>query len=598
MKNARKTKWMGAGLACLVAMGGCGPNNGNDEIDASVTRDGATADAPAIALDGGATDAPALELDGGACAGRSLCATEGSACDGETLVVCAADADGCLVEARADCAASGEACRVSAGAAACLPVFCPEAEARVLDCASGTVSGDTAMGGTHRGAYVGCSEYHPYGGREQIWAFHHDPSARMRVEILATRSASGDDDESDFDLYAFAPGASMSCTEEELVCRGASTGSELTETVRFTAEPGESTYLAYDAFGESGDDGEDVPTSTYTLTVTCTPAACGDGVRDSGEACDDGNAASGDGCSDACAVEDGYRCIGEGPGSCEASGTNGTCAAARDLGYAPITVRGNNDDGAIYTAGDECGGGAGKALWYTVTVPANTRAVVSVTPGDFDAVLRMHDSCDAGAACARLSDDGEEYGTETILARNDTAAPIQRVFAVLSYYASDTGDFELRVTHESIVPLAPADVTAVAPGLPMSIPDGDLTGIQADATVSSACTIQWVRVRVGINHAWAGDVHIRLRGPSGVETTLSQLDPSLGSDLVGTFVFQSSGAEWPGSGYSISDDPPYAADFSAFTGTNGAGTWSLLVADEGAIISGRLESFMLELGCE
>jgi cysteine-rich repeat protein len=48
----------------------------------------------------------------------------------------------------------------------------------------------------------------------------------------------------------------------------------------------------------------------------CVATPCGDGKKSGAETCDDGNMQSGDGCSADCAAEPGYRCNGEGPGSC------------------------------------------------------------------------------------------------------------------------------------------------------------------------------------------------------------------------------------------------------------------------------------------
>ncbi len=45
---------------------------------------------------------------------------------------------------------------------------------------------------------------------------------------------------------------------------------------------------------------------------------CGDGINIRGmHKCDDGNTKSGDGCSATCEVEEGYRCVGYGIGTCE-----------------------------------------------------------------------------------------------------------------------------------------------------------------------------------------------------------------------------------------------------------------------------------------
>jgi cysteine-rich repeat protein len=50
---------------------------------------------------------------------------------------------------------------------------------------------------------------------------------------------------------------------------------------------------------------------------TCFAASCGDGfIRANSEFCDDGDADPGDGCDSVCEVELYYRCVGEGPSSC------------------------------------------------------------------------------------------------------------------------------------------------------------------------------------------------------------------------------------------------------------------------------------------
>jgi cysteine-rich repeat protein len=66
---------------------------------------------------------------------------------------------------------------------------------------------------------------------------------------------------------------------------------------------------------EECDDGNDV--NNDDCLDTCAAASCGDGfIRASNENCDDGNAVPSDGCGTMCEVELYYRCIGEGPSSC------------------------------------------------------------------------------------------------------------------------------------------------------------------------------------------------------------------------------------------------------------------------------------------
>jgi cysteine-rich repeat protein len=61
-----------------------------------------------------------------------------------------------------------------------------------------------------------------------------------------------------------------------------------------------STYRPVDASAET--------TDGITFRLDIKPAACGNGVQDSGETCDDGNRTSGDGCTSYCAVEQGWTC--------------------------------------------------------------------------------------------------------------------------------------------------------------------------------------------------------------------------------------------------------------------------------------------------
>ena len=69
--------------------------------------------------------------------------------------------------------------------------------------------------------------------------------------------------------------------------------------------------------GEACDEGVDnndyIPNACRT---NCQNAGCGDGIIDTGEACDDQNIADEDGCSSACAIEDGWLCVGQ-PSVCE-----------------------------------------------------------------------------------------------------------------------------------------------------------------------------------------------------------------------------------------------------------------------------------------
>lgn len=103
------------GAFALVAIAGC--DNDMPALDAA-TDAGADA-GPPPPTDGGFDAGSDAGVD--PCAGRALCATAGTSCEDDELVVCAADAEGCLVETRTDCAAAaGGSCDGSASPPVCV----------------------------------------------------------------------------------------------------------------------------------------------------------------------------------------------------------------------------------------------------------------------------------------------------------------------------------------------------------------------------------------------------------------------------------------------------------------------------------------------
>ena len=260
------------------------------------------------------------------CASVVECTPTGRTCAGDTLTVCAPDAFGCDVETTTDCAATDSVCDDS-GTAMCVDL-CAAAEATVLDCASGTVSGDTATGMSLIDSYE-CTTF-TYPRAESVYVFQNTLAAA--VTIVATR-ISGD---GDHDLYAIE-GDGMAC-DGTSACLDSSTGVSATETVDFDVAPGQTVYIAYDLF----DSTTGADTTTFSLEVTCDEAVCGDGDLDTGEECDDGATTAGDGCSDTCAFETGYYCSGE----------PSTCAMVM-CGDSTVGVGEGCDDGNT-TDGDAC----------------------------------------------------------------------------------------------------------------------------------------------------------------------------------------------------------------------------------------------------
>ncbi|MCU0672337.1 MAG: DUF4215 domain-containing protein [Myxococcota bacterium] len=255
-----------------------------------------------------------------------------SYCDGTAVVSCAPNPQGCLVETERAACPFGPCAAGAGGAAECTDTICAPAAPQVIDCASGTVAGNTADGANLRTAYSGCATF-TYPGEERIYRFQHDGPTRVAVRIVATRgSGTGD-----FDLFAWSAGdGSVSCLESSLTCLDSSNGTTDTETVEFVVAPGARAYVGYDRFGSG-------TTTDFTLAVTCTPIVCGDDVISGDETCDDGNTTAGDGCSSTCQREPGWSCTGS-PSTCTFTCGNGAVDAAA----------GENCDDGNSTAGDGC----------------------------------------------------------------------------------------------------------------------------------------------------------------------------------------------------------------------------------------------------
>jgi len=460
------------------------------------------------------------------CLGVTECGTAPArTCATDTLTVCSANAFGCFVGVDTDCTTDGNICdptepascvapsvcgdgviegsetcddtNVVAGdgcsdvcvleagwvctgsPTVCVPTCAPLAAARVLNCASGMVSGDTADGTTAVSEYE-CETF-TYPSNEEVWAFTNEMATDVDVRIVATRGTST----RDADLYVLEADSTVSCGEA--ACADSSTGTSGTETVDFVATAGENFFVAYDIYNAP------VATTDYTLTVTCTPRVCGDGTRAASEGCDDANVVAGDGCSATCTVEPLFTCTGTAPSVCTGTCPNGTVQAAAgetcddnnstpgdgcsatcaiEAGFAcsgapsvcvPLAANGTCGTATAVTAnatftdvpyltggprtlGASCGGGGGNTtLFYAVTVPANSLVTVTTT-GTLVRVLMTQNTC-ADATCATATDSAPE--TATII--NATASPFTRVVSVRPYSSPGSGTVSIAFAYTTVV---------------------------------------------------------------------------------------------------------------------------------------------------
>lgn len=508
------------------------------------------------------------------CEGRTdLCAAEGRACDGDELVVCAMDAVGCLVETRTDCTAAADVCDDSGAAAMCVEVSaCPEADPMVLDCASGTVTGTTAMASTVRSAYPGCTTVTNYALGERIYRFRN--ASRVAVEVIATRGA-GTAENPDYDLFVVDGGdESLSCGDAALMCLDASRGVGPVETVAWVADADHLYYVVYDLFGSTPSENE------FTLEVSCTPIVCGDGIVVGDEECDDGNDIDGDGCSATCTREPGYDCSGS-PSVCVIPPTD--CATRRTITVPAVggttTVTGNTTS-ATNDFTSTCGGSAAGRdhVYEMVVTDTAVLRIQTVAPTSFDTVLHVRGgpACEEGAGTTLFCDDDGGAGS---LSRIEAEFEPGTYFVVVDGFNMAAGAYTLEV--EAVAP--PDVVVSVSPAA--AIPDNDTTGVSSAAVVAGCATVAGINLDIDITHTWRGDLVVRLTDPSGTTHTLWSRSGAGADDLVGNF------------NQTLAPSGTGAVAIASFVGASGDGTWTLTVVDAEADDEGTLNEWTLNLVC-
>ncbi|MFO0602932.1 MAG: hypothetical protein U0324_07145 [Polyangiales bacterium] len=160
---------------------------------------------------------------------------------------------------------------------------------------------------------------------------------------------------------------------------------------------------------------------------------------------------------------------------------NGTCATAMPL-TPGTTLRAQAVDGG-YDPAFAClpVAGAGQ-LFYDLTVPAGSAATVTATPlgspASWTPVLRLFDRCGATTCAASITPSSGAPAALTV--NNEGAAARSYRVSVSSSSSAAFGAFDLAATAA-----APRPGTACATALAL-MPDGDVRGSLADATVPSA----------------------------------------------------------------------------------------------------------------
>lgn len=189
-----------------------------------------------------------------------------------------------------------------------------------------------------------------------------------------------------------------------------------------------------------------------------------------------------------------------------------------------------------------------------------------------------------------------------------TDAPHFRVAVDAGVACYTTVDFQLTVASDQGGPYPMAFSRRVgqppAPGgLPVAIPDNVNAGVTSTLIAGADVTLSDVDVRVEIDHAWVGDLHIKLRSPAGTEVVLLDRPgvPGPGGgcgndDLNVTF---DDAAALVLESHCAGTTPWYAGDakpaelLSAFNGQSSLGNWVLTVSDRAGQIVGTLVDWEL-----
>ena len=116
------------------------------------------------------------------------------------------------------------------------------------------------------------------------------------------------------------------------------------------------------------------------------------------------------------------------------------------------------------------------------------------------------------------------------------------------------------------------DGTFNAAGLPVAIPDNNLTGIESTNVVAGNGNVGTLSLSLHITHTFRGDLIVTLVAPGGASLLVANREGGAAQDLV------------------IVDQA-----IATFNGMPAAGTWKLQVADGAAADTGTLDTWSLKI---
>ncbi|CAG9462904.1 unnamed protein product [Pedinophyceae sp. YPF-701] len=148
-----------------------------------------------------------------------------------------------------------------------------------------------------------------------------------------------------------------------------------------------------------------------------------------------------------------------------------------------------------------------------------------------------------------------------------------------------------------------ADV-AYAGSLPASIPDNDAAGVTLDITTTtgdfggSSCKVKDVQLVLALTHTYWNDLGVTLTSPSGNSVAMFRAIPFTGSGT-GAMTFNDTSSTEAQTQSSLPSGVLQPRErLRMLDWDNGVGTWSLNVADTGALDTGTIGAFSLRITCQ
>ncbi|MEZ4360542.1 MAG: M20/M25/M40 family metallo-hydrolase [Kofleriaceae bacterium] len=250
-----------------------------------------------------------------------------------------------------------------------------------------------------------------------------------------------------------------------------------------------------------------------------------------------------------------------------------------------ISVSGSNADHAMKFARLGVAYAAELAKGSLGTTPGNNPPTVSVTAPTAGSTVSgtitvSATAADSDGTVASVRFDLPDGSTVT-----DTTAPYSATFNT-TLVANGAHVFRATAMDNTGASSAPSSVTATvqngggtcidgifnATGLPIAIPDNNVTGIVSTLPVVGNGTVATLALSLNINHTWRGDLVVTLVAPSGAQYIVSNRSGGSADNIILT-----------------------NSVITALNGQTAAGTWQLKVQDRASADIGNLNSWSLKI---